>query len=411
MNDSPVTTIEQVKELLKVDGKFQFSIPAKRGRYAWIEEVLRKFSYHRLKKKKERTAVRRYIQKIAGFSRAQLNRLIKKHKQCGKLVPDYSQNKRKGFRTKYDPRDIALLINTDVAHSHLSGEATKKILLREYRVFHRIEYKNISEISVSHIYNIRNTNRQYNSSNARYLHKTRAVQVNIGIRAKPRPQGKPGFLRVDTVHSGDLNGEKGVYHVNIVDEVTQFEMIATVPAISEYFLMPVIEELLSLYPFYVFEFHSDNGSEYVNHIVAKLLTKLYIRFTKSRARHSNDNALVESKNGSIVRKLYGRNHIPIRYANLINEFNRQWLNIYLNYHRPCGFAEEKADARGKIRKKYASWMTPYEKFRSLGNAEQYLKSGVTFELLDKIAYAMSDNQFAEAMNQAKTRLYESMKKL
>jgi len=410
MDDSHVSTIEHIKEFLKVNQQFQFSIQTKNERYSWIENVLRKFSYHRLKKKKERSTVRRYIRTVTGMSNGQLTRLIKKHKRIGKVIPNYGKNRRNGFHTIYGPLDIALLIKTDVAHHHLSGEATKEILMREFNTFHRNEYETISKICSSYIYVIRNTNRQYTSSEAKFVHKTTAIQVTIGIRAKPRPNGKPGFLRVDTVHSGDLNGEKGLYHINIVDEVTQWEMIAQVEGISEQFLKPVIEELLVLFPFTIFEFHSDNGSEYVNKYVAEILARLYIKFTKSRARHSNDNALVESKNGSIIRKLWGRNHIPIRYAELINAFNHTHTNLYLNYHRPCGFAEDVVDSRGKIKKKYTRWMIPYEKLKSLPNAEQYLKEGITFAELDTIAYACSDNQFAEAMENAKVELFKRMKK-
>ena len=305
--------------------------------------------------------------------------------------------------------DIALLIETDAVHHHLSGAATKQILEREYKVFHRVEYKAISKISASHIYNLRHHNRQYNSSIAKWMHHTKGTTTNLGIRAKPKPDGKPGFLRVDTVHQGDWNGLKGPYHINIVDEVTQFELIATVEKISEQFLQPVIAELLQRFPFMIVEFHSDNGSEFINHIVAKLLTKLYIRLTKSRARHSNDNALVESKNGSVIRKLYGRNYIPAAAASVMNQFNRDFVNIYLNYHRPCGFAEEQVDARGKVKKKYTTWTTSYEKLKSLPQAEQYLKSGITFAQLDKIAYAESDNQFAEKMRKAQTQLLAQLR--
>lgn len=268
----------------------------------------------------------------------------------------------------------------------------------------------MATISTAHIYNIRGDNRQYNSSVAKWVARTNATQVNIGIRAKPRPNGKPGYLRVDTVHSGDVNGEKGAYHINIVDEVTQWEMLAIVPNISEYALAPVVETLIKLYPFIIHEFHSDNGSEFVNHVVAELLAKLYTRFTKSRARHSNDNALVESKNGSIIRKHYGHWHIPQAWAPFIDEFNRTYMNIYLNYHRPCAYAEDEVMPDGKVKKKYAQCMTPYDRLKSLPDAEKYLKPGITFEMLDKIALAQSDNEFAEAMRNAKAALFEKLRK-
>ena len=70
-----------------------------------------------------------------------------------------------------------------------------------------------------------------------------------------------------------------------------------------------------------------NGSEYINKQVAKLLEKLLIEFTKSRARQTNDNALAESKNASIVRKYLGYSHIPQKWAPLINEFNQTYLTL------------------------------------------------------------------------------------
>lgn len=410
MDDSRIESIEHIRAFLKLGQEYRFAVGNKKGRYEWIEHTLRKFSYHGLKKKKERSLVRRYIRTVTGLSNGQLTRLIKKHKRVGKLIPNYDGSKKNGFRRKYGSSDIALLITTDAAHRHLSGEATKRIMQREYEVFHHLEYKTISEISVSHLYTIRNTNRQYCSSPAKWIARTKATAVNIGIRAKPKPGGRPGFLRIDTVHSGDLGGTKGAYHINIVDEVTQWEMIATVEAISEFFLQPVIEELLACFPFLIHEFHSDNGSEFINHVTAKLLTKLYIRFTKSRARHSNDNALVESKNGSIIRKLYGRNHIPASWAPKINDFNRKFVNIYLNFHRPSGFAEIKIDKRGKEKKKYTHWMTPCEKFISLENAEQYLKQGTTLAGLENFATAKSDNDFAQELQKAKVEVFTKLRK-
>ena len=98
------------------------------------------------------------------------------------------------------------------------------------------------------------------------------------------------------MHQGDRDREKGVYDINLIDEVTQFEHVGAVAAISEAFLPPVLEEMLVTLPFVVLGFHADNGSEYINHRVAALLNKLHVPdFTKSPARRSNDSALVEGK--------------------------------------------------------------------------------------------------------------------
>lgn len=405
MKHLPLNSISQIDNFLKSNSDLEMEIISVKEKYEFIKIVLLKIKYRKLSKK-EKKVVLKYLKHFTNYSKSHLKKIIRKWKE-GLLYFNPSR-KRNKFHSVYVPKDIALLIKTDIAHNCLNGKATKEILKREYEVFKDQEYQNISKISVSHLYNLRNRNRQYQSSKAMNFRKTNVSKVNIGIRRKPDPQGKPGYLRVDTVHQGDSNGKKGVYHINLVDEVTQFEMVATVEKISEKYLRSIIKEALKLFPFMIYEFHSDNGSEYINNIVAELLNKLHIELTKSRSRHSNDNALVESKNGSIIRKLFGRNFINQKYAKLINKFDKKYLNIYLNYHRPSGFASDKIDKRGKVKKEYSEFTTPYEKFKSLENAKQYLKTGFAFAKLDEIAYAKSDNKFATEMMEEKDKLFEKI---
>ena len=400
-------SIDQIEKFLNTNKELgiDLEISLTKDKYYFIKKVLLKFQYAKLDKN-EKHIILKYLKYFTHYSKSHLKRCVKKWR-AGKLYYNPIKNRNR-FSLKYFPCDVALLIETDIAHDCISAEATKKILEREFEKFGKIKYGNISHISPAHIYNIRNKSLQYNSSNAKFLKRTQAIQTNIGVRKKPEPNGKPGYLRIDTVHQGDFNGKKGVYHINIVDEITQYELIASVEKISEKYLKPVIEELLNLFPFIVYEFHSDNGSEYVNKIVAKLLNKLHIGLTKNRSRHSNDNALIESKNGSIIRKLYGRNYISQKQAKKINKFNKKFVNIYLNYHRPCGFATNEIDKKGKIRKKYQTWMTPYEKLKSLNNAKQYLKSKFNFKELDEIANEKSDNEFAKNMRKEKIKLFKTM---
>ena len=93
--------------------------------------------------------------------------------------------------------------------------------------------------------------------------RTRPTPVRIGVRKAPAVQGLPGCIRIDTVHQGDQDGLKGVYHINAVDIVTQWELVAAVERISEAYLLPVIALLLEGFPFAIRGFHSDCGSEYV----------------------------------------------------------------------------------------------------------------------------------------------------
>ena len=232
----------------------------------------------------------------------------------------------------------------------------------------------------------------------------------IGTRRTPQPNGAPGYIRIDSVHQGDQDGVKGVYHINAVDCVTQMQFVATCEKISEAYLLPVIEQLLAGFPFAILGFHSDNGSEYINYQVAKMLKKLLIEFTKSRPRHSNDNALAESKNAAVVRKHFGYAHIPQYCARLVNAFCADYLNPYVNFHRPCFFPETITDDKGKERKiyRYEDMMTPYEKFKSVPEASQYLKKGITLEQLNAQAAEMSDNDAALALNSARKKLFKDI---
>ncbi len=285
----------------------------------------------------------------------------------------------------------------------------KKLCERACTVFGDQSYQRLAGISVSHLYNLR-AGTTYQKQRRHYT-KTQATKKNtIGERRKPRPDGKPGYIRIDSVHQGDQDGVKGLYHINAVDEVTQWQGVFTVERISEQFMIPALEALLDTFPFTIIGFHADNGSEYINNNVVKLLNKLHIELTKSRSRQTNDNALVESKNGSTIRKILGYCHLPQRFAPQVNEFNQQQLVPYLNFHRPCFFAHIIVDEKGKQRKKYRyeDMMTPYEKLKSLDNAEQYLKKEITFKKLDATAKAISDNEAARQLQTARTQLFNTI---
>jgi len=401
MNDKQLRTLEQVKQFIANSRGIEFNGISMREKYHWIEEVLRRFKYQWLKKA-GKGVIRQYVQKVTGYSRSQVNRLVWLYQRSGKIM--VTAYRRHRFPQKYTAAEVALLAMTDELHGWLSGPATKRILEREYRVYGHGQFENLAGISVAHIYNLRRRRRD----RGKHFTLTRSVTSRIGERTRPEPQGQPGHIRVDTVHQGDQEGRKGVYHINAVDEVTQWEIVASVSRIAEYDLAPLLERILNQFPFQIRGFHSDNGSEYVNRVVAKLLNRLLIRFTRSRPRHSNDNGLVESKNGAVLRKNLGYQHIPQSCANLLNSFHRDNLNPYINFHRPCFFPVATIDLKGKVKKKYPyeKIKTPYEKLKSLPQVETYLRPGITLDKLDAIANQMSDNEFAERMVKARSKLFE-----
>ena len=353
--------------------------------------------------------LRQYLRKVTGFSRAQVARCITQFTEGGQ-IKDRRHAPAVPFERRYTTEDIRLLAEMDALHGTLSGTIPRKLCERARKVYGDARYERLASISNGHLYNLRQ-HKTYSSVRGSFG-KTRPTKVNIGERRKPFPNGCPGYLRVDSVHQGDLDGVKGVYLINAVDEVTQFQVVFAVEHISEAYLLPVLAAMMDAFPFMILGFHSDNGSEYISHKVAKLLEKLRIEQTKSRSRQTNDNALAESKNASTVRKYLGYSHIPQHFASQVNTFTVEVLSPYLNFHRPCHFPTEYTDRKGRIRKRYRyqDMMTPYEKFRSLPEATSHLKPETTLEKLDALAAEFSNNEAAQHLNKARAKLFQLINK-
>ena len=311
MHEAEKLNLEQIEAFLKASEAIRFEGENRQQVYGWVEQVLRQQQYQK-QGRKARGLLRRYLGKMTGLSRAQVTRLIARYRDNGELQP--VRYRRHRFPRRYTRADVELLATVDEAHETLSGPATRRILQRAYEQYDKPEYQRLATISVSHLYNLRQQPR-YRQRRLNYV-KTKPTAVTIGERRRPDPQGQPGYLRVDTVHQGDQPGAKGVYHINAVDEVTQWQIVAATARISEAWLEPVLVALLRQFPFRIRGFHSDNGSEFINQSVAKLLNKLLIEQTKSRPRHTNDNGLVETKNGAAIGRDMGASRQAVQ----------QWLS-------------------------------------------------------------------------------------
>ena len=400
-------TLDQVREFLAGSRPLDLGPETRAEAYAFVAETLERFDYPR-RGKADKGLLRRFLVKVAGLSRAQVTRLLHQHRTTGTLTD--RRGPRRPFPRRYTKADIGLLAEVDALHGALSGPATRQLCVRALHVFGDRRFERLAAISHGHLYNLRRST-TYQRRRGTMPAPTRPVHIAIGERRRPQPFGQPGYLRVDAVHQGDLDGIKGLYHLNLVDEVTQFQFVGSLERIETPCLAPVLEALLQAFPFHIRGFHADNGSEFINRKIAALLQALHIdEFTKSRPRRSNDNALVETKNGSVIRKHLGHGHIPNRYAERVDAFTQHVLSPYLNFHRPCLFPVEEVDAKGRVRKRYphANVMTPYEKLKSLPDAAACLKPGTSFDELDAIATGISDNAAARALNQARDRLFASI---
>jgi hypothetical protein len=395
-------TLAEMEEFVTTSRHVTWSAVEPGSVYRLVERVLKAHSYRRLSKG-QRGIVKRFLAKITALSRSQLTRLIRRWMDTRRI--ERKPARHPSFHRRYTDGDIASLAEVDAAHEDLSGPAVRHLCQRAWVVFGNEKFQRLADISASHIYNLRGS-AAYRKIRVRVAH-TQASKVSIGERRRPEPKGRPGYIRVDTVHQGEHDGEAGVYHLNAVDTVTQWEVVGCTETISERHLIPVLEAMLHQFPFRILGFHCDNGSEFLNYKVVDLLNKLLVEeFTKSRAYRTTDNAQVEGKNGAVVRKQIGYGPIGAEHAEAFQKFFTAYLNPYLNFHRPCGYATIATNSRGKHKRTYRhkDYRTPYEKLTTLKGWAEYLKEGITAGMLKRQSEALSDTEAARRMQKAKLSL-------
>ncbi|MEI6237111.1 MAG: integrase [Candidatus Saccharibacteria bacterium] len=408
MDTTHIPTLIQMADYVSGSSAVNLHCQDRKEAYNYVERVAVKHSYLKLNRR-DKGIIRGYLEATTGYSGSQLTRLLKQYRNKGHII--VAKRTQPTFKGTYTAADVTELARIDDLLDGLSGPATCRVLKREYIIFGNETCERLQYLSVAQLYRFRQSS-TYRRVRTHYT-KTKSSSVSIGERTKPNNNGQPGYLRVDSVHQGDKDGEKGVYHINLVDEVTQWEVVVCVQGISEQFMIPALTAAMDLFPFMMINFHADNGSEYINQKVAALLQRMLVKLTKSRPYHSGDNGLAETKNGSIIRKTLGWIHIPRTPDNVmaINHWYAIWFVPYLNFHRACAFRTTTIDEKGKRKHCYPNngYLMPYEKLKSLPNAKQYLKPGITFELLDEQAYAMSDTQWATAMQDNKAAMWESIR--
>jgi hypothetical protein len=407
MYSSPPKSLTQVESFLKLENcKFESS--NKKEVYKFIRQTVWGIKYRNLNKARK-SSVLKYLSKLLGYSHIQIKRLVKKAVRGNLHDPRTTKNK-KSFQRKYTNADIKLLADFDDVANYPNGYSLIASFVRMFVEFKDTRFERLAEISHGHIYNLRKT-KIYQKVTIKFQH-TKPISENlIGIREKPFPDSKPGYIRVDSVHGGEKDGVKGVYYINLIDEITQTEIVVCVRGISERFLSEVWSEILVSFPFRIINFHSDNGSEFINRIVAKILETLNIRQTKSRPRHSNDNGLVETKNGWIVRKHFGYMYVHEECAPIINSFLENYFNCFLNYHRPCAFPKTIQLGTGKVKIVYnkEDYKTPYCKLKEIDPKGEFLQEGVTYDKLDKIAKEYSDFEYLKIMKEAQIKMLREIR--
>jgi transposase InsO family protein len=404
MDESRIRTVAQMRAVLKNTHPLEFTAAAGAAeRCEWIAVVLKRLNY-RFLGREDRGVVLQYLRQLSGFSRAQLTRVVRRALTGQELrIPKGAPSNT--FARRYTPEDLDALADVEREYGRLSGPATVAVLRRMHQVYGDRRFVRLQHLSSSHLYNLRRSAEYRARHTVRTKTRSERKFAAIAVRRAPVPENRPGFIRIDSVHQGNFKGRQGIYHINAVDCVTQWEVVATVPNLTREHMLPVLRAMLEQFPFLILGFHSDGGSEYVNYEVAKLLDEERIDFTRSRPRQCNDNALAESKNGNVVRRQFGYSYVPAERAILFNDFCKAHLNPFLNFHRPCLFGTEVPDPKkpGRLRRihRHEDVMTPLEKLASLPDANRFLREGITLDGLLELARAQTDVQAARQVREAR----------
>ena len=204
-----IQTLEQVRAFVVGAEPVSFTLVDRPSAHAWMADTLKRFGYAHASRA-DRGVLRRYLAKVTGQSRAQITRRITQFLAAGR-IEDRRGSPAAPFARRYTDADIRLLAEIDALHHTLSGSTTRKLCERAFKLHGDARFERLATISNGHLYNLR-SHKTYRSVRGSF-DKTRPVKNTIGERRKPASHGCPGYLRVDSVHQGDMDGVKGVYLV------------------------------------------------------------------------------------------------------------------------------------------------------------------------------------------------------
>ena len=171
-----------------------------------------------------------------------------------------------------------------------------------------------------------------------------------------------GFIEIDLVgHEGGDNNGAFHYSLNATDIATGWTETCTVGSKGERIVAVGLDNLITRFPFLILGIHSDNGSEFINHHLARYCALRQISFTRGRPAHSNDQAHIEQKNWSIVRRAVGYyRYDTARELNLLNQLWPAW-NDRNNLLTPSMKLISKTRTGARVTKKHDRATTPAER--------------------------------------------------
>ena len=173
----------------------------------------------------------------------------------------------------------------------------------------------------------------------------------------------PGFAEIDLVsHSGDSAEGEFAHTLNLTDIHSGWTESRAVLGKSEVAVVAALEEIRARLPFPLRGGDSDNGSEFINWHLKRWCDQQQIQLTRGRPYKKDDNAPIEQKNWTHVRKLLGWERYDSRAAvAAINDLYRQELRLWMNLYLPSVKLVKKVRVGSKVRRVYSPAQTPFER--------------------------------------------------
>jgi hypothetical protein len=173
---------------------------------------------------------------------------------------------------------------------------------------------------------------------------------------------RPGFLELDLVaHCGDSTSGEYIHTLDTVDVATGWSECIAVPNRGQQAVFQALQLIRTRLPFPLLGIDSDNDSAFINNHLYRYTQREHITFTRSRPYKKNDQAHIEQKNWSVVRRLIGYDRYDSPQA--LDRFNAlyQDVRLYVNFFQPSLKLVEKHRVDNKVRKKYDLAQTPYQR--------------------------------------------------
>lgn len=189
------------------------------------------------------------------------------------------------------------------------------------------------------------------------------LKHHIPIKTDHWDVNEPGYCEIDLVsHSGPNASGEFIYSLNVTDIHTGWDESRAIMGKGEAGVVTSLDEIRKALPFPLKAIDSDNGSEFINYPLYDYCTQHNLQFTRGRPYRKNDNAHVEQKNWTHVRRIFGwGRYDTYKQLDTMNALYCGDLRIMMNLFQPCVKLLKKERVGARIRRIYDEARTPLDR--------------------------------------------------